>query len=796
MIHKCVARALNRFLESKRAAVAKLVDDLHPEEKAKALEAYFRLQPEQRSSFDIFMKNEDACRAVCAFLCYLAVRANENESVLIPENLKNAIDRYNEDCAHAFGGVDPAQTMALLSIEGLLEAIGFKTPCLLLVNAELPKPVFFALVNGISGYDGQPGTALVDQFGIGLDKNFNEYQEIVIPDSLVCELINHQDWSKADWILTRILFTSVKLSDEAFSKIAEHLFQSNDLTPLQLAFINSEKKPNTDRLIKYVEPRFKDSAQMGDPKYFYLYAALGLQSYEQAFWATNAAKTVCTSDDPGEVAVSLIQIALNTWTEIYNAGTMLGFNSGVTATPAFRERLLELLSGNDPCLFHAAYNCVRDLWCIGQFDNASLGQSEIVRKALEYLCSPTESIRLAAAGILGMMPFKTRLPSKLCCRFFSCYKRVLRTETYDPRVVMYFRVLVCCGAWRYPGQLVERYKQVYQYYVSHKDHVGRVEELLLQLTRQELPQIDKSLQQNTGTPVEVLQQSLEMPTIFDICYLSSKADRLLEEPDQRLTLTAEEAQAVITIALRQWLGLETKHFNMEQIKRLLSQSDLPENVGSFIVVQWFQQMCNYDCPAAVAFYEAYKHVMNRPCFYSGEEWKCTFTKFAEFLQLPSRVEMVIAEALMVSRGATVPQLFAAEAFAPASLLESTRKTIADMLEKRKNRELPVAEDILTEWLDLGPNLVSMPAKAWARFYDDQGVAQLTVEADTECHETVLEFGYGANETVAAAALRKDPLWSLSYIAAGLQNNDVIKQALRDGIKNLTAEDDGRKREQK
>lgn len=787
MIKKCVTRALDCFLESKRATVIELFDDLDPEEKETALKEYFRLGPEQQKAFAEFMTNEGNCRAVCAFLCYLAVRADQNEAILV--DIKGAIDRYNEDCADAFGSVGPAQTMALLSIEGLLVEIGFKTPCLLLVNSALPKLVFFALVNGISGHKGECGAALVDQFGIGLDKNFRDYEEIVIPDSLVCQLINHPDRSKTNWILTRILFTSIKLSDGAFEKISEHLFRDNDLTPLQLAYINSEEKPNTNRLLRLVEPQFKDSVQMGKPEYLYLYAALRLRSYEEHFLATNAIMTVCVSDDPCEVAVSLTQIDLNSWATMFNAGSMLGFSSGVTPTTAFCECLVEFLMGDDPCLFYAASYCARDLWCIGQFDNALLGRSEIVRKALEYLRSPIESIHLAAEGVLGMMPFKTRLPSKFFRRYYSFYHRALRKEIYDPRVVFYFRILTCCGAWRHPGQLVERYAQLYRCcYTAHKEHVGRVEELLLQLTRQELPQIDKSLRQNVATPVEVLKQSLETPTIFDVCYLSTKADSFLKKPDQRLMLTAKEAQAVLSIAMRDWLGFETRHLNRFQIKALLAQSDLPDDVGSFVVLQWFQWLANFDCPEAVRFYVKYHHILDRPAFYPCDAHKSTFTTFGEFLNLNSRVEMAMAEAIMVSKNGTVAQLFASQPYAPASLPESTRKKIAAMLEKRK-RELPVAEEILTQWLDLGPDLMSMPAKAWTRFYDDQGVAQLAVEADTQCHEAVLEFGYGANEGVAAAAMRKDPLWSLSYLAANLQNSEVILQALRDGIKKLTAEDD-------
>lgn len=788
MINKCVARALNRFLESKQATTEKLVDDLDPAEKAMALEAYFRLKPEQQRAFAEFMTNEGNCYAICAFLCYLAVRADQNEAILV--DIKGAIDRYNEDCSDAFGTVDPAQTMALLSIEGMLVEIGFKTPCLLLVNTALPKLVFFALVNGISGHKDQPGAALVDNYGIGLDKNFRDYEEIVIPDSLVCELINHPDRSKTNWILTRILFTSIKLSDGAFEKISEHLFQDNDLTPLQLAYINSEEKPNTNRLLKCVEPRFKESIRIGEPKYLYLYAALCLRSYEADFLATNAIKTVCASDDPCEVVVSLTQIDINSWATIYNAGSMLGFNSGVTITPLFCQRLQELLSGDDPCLFYAASHLARDLWCIGQFDNALLGQSEIVRKALEYLRSPIESIRFAAEGVLGMIPLKTRLPSNFFRRYHSSYHRALRKETYDPRVVFFFRILTCCGAWRHPGQLVQRYVQLYKYYMAHQDHVGRVEELLLQLTRQELQQIDKSLRKNVATPVEVLQQSSKVPTIFDICYLSTKADSLLEKPDQRLMLTAKEAQTVLTIAMRDWLGFETRHLNRFQIKALLAQSDLPDDVGSFVVLQWFQWLANFDCPEAVLFYEKYHHILNRPAFYSCDPHKSTFSKFGEFLNQPnSRVEMVLAESIMVSKCSTVARLFASPAFTPASLPENTQGATSEMLEKRKRGLLPVDENILTEWLDLSWDSISDPARAWKRFYDDQGVAQLAVEADTQCHEAVLEFCYGANEQVAAAAMKKDPLWSLNYLSAKLQNSEVILEAIREGIRNYTIEDD-------
>lgn len=86
---KSIELALARFLSSENTTVAKLFDDLDPEDKATALEAYFRLTPEQQEAVVSFLTNE-AGRATCGFLCYLAARADENESVLVDENLSAA----------------------------------------------------------------------------------------------------------------------------------------------------------------------------------------------------------------------------------------------------------------------------------------------------------------------------------------------------------------------------------------------------------------------------------------------------------------------------------------------------------------------------------------------------------------------------------------------------------------------------------------------------------------------------------------------------------------------------------
>lgn len=794
---RSIELALERFLRGEKATTEKLFDSLTPEEKAAACAAYFELDANQQETVVRFLTDEKVCRAICGFWCYLANRADENETVLLPDQLSDAIDNYNKTCSHVFGAVDQTQIFALFSIDCLPKALGFENPCLLLVNQKLPKLAFFGYLHGITGNDGPVADVLLDHYGFEFDKSFNEFRELDIPEQVIDALVaadkNH---GRGKWLLTRILFACEKLNEKTLAKITDHLFSQNDISPMQVSLISaSSDKMNTQRIWAYVEPLYRKSILAGDPKFFYLYAALKIAQCGD-FMSTNAIKTICVSEDTCEIALALGEVSLNAVAVLYNAGTMMGFHSGVTVTAELSDRLLEFLSGEDDSLYYAAHNCLRDLAAIRQFDNGLLRDSKVVHKAIENLRSPVGIIKRAAEIVLGLMPFTSvrLLPSSLARRFFSYYKRAMRCEEYDWRLVLYFRALVCCGAWRQPGQLVQRYKQMYEYYVQHTGEMSREEEMLLQLTREELPKVDQTLINNSETDLDVLKRSVEMPSIFDICNLSCKADALALTPKERIALTAQEAQSVVTIALRQWLGVETKHFNTEQIKRLLSQSDLPDNTGSAIIVQWFQQLCNYDCPSAVAFYEENRHLLNRPCFFPEDERKCTFTKFAEFLELPSRVEMAMAEAIVVSKNGTVAQLFASQPYAPASLPESTREKIAAMLEKRKKRELPVEEDILTQWLDLGPNLMSVPGKAWSRFYDDAGVAQIAVQ-DVSLHEqdalfeAVLELGYGAHETVAAAALRKDPLWSLNYVAASLQSSEVILQALRDGIKNMTAEDD-------
>ena len=789
---KAILRRIHQFLRGQLVDEENILSCFTGNEKHNAMVEYFELSSEQRFVVSKFIRKEDYCKSYTTALAYLASCAVENSSVLINENIYDAISSFNTQYSSEENSVDCEQFLNLLSVQGLREEMCFTIrsmyPYVLLLPPEVEALSFWSIMNECSFWSEKSTIEKIildRQHNYGLhffdliEKTCSFEKMDTLIDRLLAIEVQDKYREKAENLLFQILMQYKHLDNKYIAQICDHLFKDNSITPNWInCFLRNNA--NTKKVQNYIEPKFRESLKNKQIAYLYAYCALSVFSAGK-FSAEEAMDRIINGTDEQEIIINLAAISLAAWLQVRER-SIRHLSSPFQPSRLFISKLLHFLMDPSSPEYYVAAETTRDLYRYKKLDNAILDNKKILQTAAALVDGANKQLQQAAECVLGILPLSCTIPDDLKADAFQRYRKALEEPGFDPKTIQHFRIAF--GTWNEPKQVLRELKALYLYYNSHRQDLVPEDLASLRLLKAEIYSLlpPEKHGETPETALRVLEQPMtKMVRMGWLCI----AGELLRNPQLKHKVDAVKMAQIIHLVHR--VEFRKDDINPEILDILLDRAEIEtDEVGSVLLMQWFEILCNRSLSmASLTFYQQFSTILNRPCLYQIEEGRQSnrseFSMFTRFLQQPSRVELAIWHAINIGKPA-VAQLFISPYSKPNLLPEEIQNRIATRLSEYLYGQCVLDRSLLNRWSRPELNILSNSAMTWQKFYDDRAVTRRAVKEFPGIHRTVLEFGYSDDLEIAVAAVEKEPA-SLEYLSSKFRAHSKVQEVLNNNEEN-------------
>lgn len=619
--------------------------------------AFALLSPAQQQVFDRFIKDAAFSTHIVAALAYYASSFNPAEV----------------DPVTALGNTYPSdfveQIAVLLSIDNAFRLIRD--------HANLQKALsMYAFLTGKSGSTPDRASQLIRFGHITLELLNNMCSEARM-DALVQELTKDMDPhaeanSPCSTLLVKILLRFKALSDMSLQHLTETLLlhvSARDIIAL------TKKEPNTDRVKACLHRLFTRSLAAGKPKYYYALAVLSFAFDPQGF---DTAAEWAASKNAEKALLGISMLGLAAWSR--NNKNIILQGQPLRLTTETLKNIQRWLSKDSSAYTIVADN-VFDLYAYALFDPRNLQYAGIIETAINLLRSSADEDRRAAAEkVLCMVPINTRFEHSVLHTYGQVFDALIRKEPFDlQRTAIVFKMLTKLRRAEGEAPSMARLKQLYAKAAATEDALES-DLKFLELAREEL----FSFSFRNGTNYETYYPAFSV-LMYDISSQDMEDLMMLVRRMHRDNVTfqagAFEASKIVRF-LRSGV-------NPQSLSILLENTEFrfdPHEASSYLITWLFYLFVHYRKPQAVAFYEKYADILNRPCrltfsYPPYRELSATIQEYSSYLNKTlSRVEAIFFELLSEENNRTVAELFANEATAPSNLPVETRERICQLLD--------------------------------------------------------------------------------------------------------------------
>lgn len=745
------------------------------EEKHQAMVEYFLLSPEQQVVLSRYMKKQDYAHTYISCLGYIASCIILDREFLRKVPIKKAVSEFIELYGQYMPvQIDTEQILSLLTIQKFQENLTMTKeqiiPYFQIHSREIVYLCVFAIANNCSVWktDKKASEILIEQ-SRKLDIHFFDALAVCTPeqiDTFVNEWIrppSEENRNEEDELLFQVLIVYPKLSKKSLSHICDHLFKDNTITAYEALELLSEKCLNRKAINRYVSSAYRRSVDKGIPQYVYAQAVFKAHG-DKSDAIRKAMDCVCAHADSYETIAALAVVSLAAWLQVQRSrARYLSIPFRISKT--FIDKLIDMVSSGESACFNIAVNCIEDLYLLGWIDNQLLGQ-ECVQAAVRMRQSSDADQRRHAEILLALIPFSVKLPRQFEEDYKNQYLHAL-TGNYKIHTVHLFRILAKTTLWDCCDDLISAYRELYLHAYDYQDEL--VEEDVVSLQRLKLEVL-------AALDTEIIQETSEAA-------LDMMNKPLPEKEDKRITalknaLLADHEKTLVTdseVEVASLLAYVKVHLFEPNICVLLERTKITnENIGSFLVVQWFVNLCRCsDSPQSVfSFWRQFSEILIRPVKYSSNTYhrrnNSEFSEYAQFLQEPCR----LTAALEFAQTDTVKLFIRHQNELPEELGRQVIRMLADRLSLGSKATVqPAFQEQLNE-----PSIYDNPMAFWERYYDDRAITKIALKQVPAAAKTILLFGYADDLDVAQVAVREHP-WNIRYLSARLREHPLIRKIL-------------------